>query len=225
MLRSSQQPLNHIPGTPKTLLQSPHQRQRPPTTPILRKARSGSSLGSPGTPFRGEGHLVESSSWRSTEVVEKDKFVMIKPNRPEVTKRLTRDGLPMPPPLPGDSITYADDSSSSSKSQKRHSFQLPSMRERAGSLTNGSFSSGKTSFFSKAAKLSKGPVSVHSEDSATGEVLPSNKTTGPRKREKNKSENESPDVWARWLAGENTFTMDVGKVKRLRMLLRHESTA
>lgn len=229
MLRSSQQPRlqglrtqSFYPGAG-----SPS-RNGPPSTPMLRKTRSGSSLGSPGTPIRGNDAIPESPSWRSTMTVDDDKFVMIRSNAqtPVGHKRLTTDGLPMPPPLPGDSLP--EELVSTGRRDKRASFDLASMRERAGSLAGGSFSS-KGSIFSKN-KSSKAPGA----GSGSGSVFLA-RGTQPEERKRTKSKpdaksaegassKELPENWARWLGQEDTFKMDLGKVKRLRMLLRHETT-
>jgi len=226
MLRSSQQPKLQGMRTQSFFPGSTPNGRTNPSTPQLRKTRSGSSLGSPGTPIRGSGGIPESRSWRSTEMVDDDKFVMI-PTNVKASKRLTQDGLPMPPPLPGD--TFPDEAAGSSRQGKRHSFDLAGMRERAGSLANSSFSS-KGSIFTKS-KSSKAPGTM-----ATSTSLLANKPAQPqdtRKRSQSKSDGnstapvarkESPLQWANWLAGENTFQMDVGRTKRLRMLLRHETT-
>ena len=226
MLRSSQQPKLQGMRTQSFIPISPSNARANPSTPQLRKTRSGSSLGSPGTPIRGSGGISESRSWRSTEMVDDDKFVMM-PTSAKTPKRLTHDGLPMPPPLPGDA--FPDEGPGGSRQGKRHSFDLAGMRERAGSLANSSFSS-KGSIFSKS-KSSKAPGNM-----TTSTSLLANKAAQPqdaRKRSQSKSDGnpvatiarkESPLQWANWLAAENTFQMDVGKTKRLRMLLRHETT-
>jgi type IV secretory pathway VirB10-like protein len=226
MLRSSQQPRLQGMRTQSFFPGSPSNARSNPSTPQLRKTRSGSSLGSPGTPIRGSGSIPESCSWRSTEMVDEDKFVMI-PTNAKAPKRLTQDGLPMPPPLPGDA--FPDEGAAGSRQSKRHSFDLAGMRERAGSLANSSFSS-KGSIFTKS-KSSKAPGTMTPSTSLLANRTAQSQDT--RKRSQSKSDGnpmatvtrkESPLQWANWVAAENTFQMDVGKTKRLRMLLRHEST-
>jgi hypothetical protein len=227
MLRSSQQPRLQGLRTQSFYPGSPSRTPGPPSTPMLRKTRSGSSLGSPGTPIRGLDSMPESPSWRSTITVEDDKFVMVRSDaqNPVGRKRLTTDGLPMPPPLPGDSLP---EELVAGRRDKRSSFDLVSMRERAGSLAGGSFSS-KGSIFSKG-KSSKAPGA----GAPAGSTF-LNRGQHPEERQRTKSKpdakvldgkgtKELPETWARWLAQEDTFKMDVPKVKRLRMLLRHETT-
>lgn len=228
MLRSSQQPRLQGLRTQSFYPGSPSRTAGPPSTPMLRKTRSGSSLGSPGTPIRGSDSMPESPSWRSTITVEDDKFVMVRSEAqtPVSRKRLTTDGLPMPPPLPGDSLP--DKVVAAGRRDKRSSFDLTSMKERAGSLAGGSFSS-KGSIFSNN-KSSKTP----GVGGASGSGFLS-RAQQPEERQRTRSKpdapvmngrstKELPETWARWLAGEDTFKMDIGRVKRLRMLLRHETT-
>jgi hypothetical protein len=169
-------------------------------------------------------------------MVDEDTFVMIRSGSSSTTlfpssKRLTQDGLPMPPLLPGDSLPRE-----AGKRDKRHSFDLASMKERAGTL-GGSFGSGtKGNLFGKN-KTSKGTGLLASSSTPSigrpGSAL--GKKDQTRERTKSKPEEvdapvrmgkskEVPNAWAEWVERENTFKMDVGRVKRLRMLLRNEST-
>ena len=228
MLRSSQQPRLQGLRAQSFYPGSPSRSQGPPSTPMLRKTRSGSSLGSPGTPIRGSDAIPESPSWRSTMTIDDDKFVMIRANasQPAGHKRLTADGLPMPPLLPGD--TLPEESVSTARRDKRASFDLTSMRERAGSLASGSFSSRGSIFSkSKSGKIPGGATASSSTFLARGTQLEERRRTKSKpdpKPVEGVASKEVPEAWARWIGQEDTFKMDVSRVKRLRMLLRHETT-
>lgn len=176
-----------------------------------------------------------SESKGTTKIVEKSKFIMVT----GTPKRHTIDGLNMPPILPGDEDLYSAGDKRNGSVKSNSNSDTPRGKRSSGMSFDASSISSAFSGGSSAGHENNGILKNQKKrNSIFGGVIGGSKAKdkdgknqnhmdskdGSREKTVRGERGEKPESWARWFVREDTFKMEVERVKKLRMLLRHEST-